>query len=241
MADPFGDYGDYLARRWEELGGEAATQKVREKTGVYTEDQMQWDDHPELAEARAEEFKRVQCPIFVQIVGELYHLQQHHDVGLGEKKSGSHWETENGPIASDIIVLKSLNGDGSFQWVDAFSSMGGPESKPQWAVIEPNYDRKWLEPPVPDGSDTGDGGNGEQPPANNEDVAALVEEVKALRQELDALKAVALKRGDSVGLRADDGNGLLLCAEGGGPNEPGREFRITSRNAKNAWESYRLE
>lgn len=236
----FGDYGDYLKRRWDELGGEAATQAVREKTGVYEESQMPWESSPEFANALAEQFKRAQCPIFVQIAGELHHTQGHTDVGLGYKPAGNNWETANGPIASDIIVLRSLDGEGVFQWVDCFSSMGGPEAKPQWAVIDPNYDRTWLKPPEPDGSGTGDGGDtdtGDE--GDNEDLAALQEEVKAVRQELDALKAVAVKRGDGIGLRAS--GGMLLCAELGGPRESGQPFEITSREQKRSWETFSVE
>jgi hypothetical protein len=89
----FENYGDYLTRRWEELGFEAATEAVRQRTGVFKEDQMPWTTDQPRAEALAEEFKAVQCPIFVRIVGELHHQQGHRDVGLGRKPGGNNWQT----------------------------------------------------------------------------------------------------------------------------------------------------
>jgi hypothetical protein len=108
----FENYGDYLTRRCEELGFEAATEAVRQRTGVFKEDQMPWTTDQPRAEALAEQFKAVQCPIFIRIVGELHHQQGHGDVGLGRKPGGNNSMTAVGPVASDIIVLKSLDGDG---------------------------------------------------------------------------------------------------------------------------------
>jgi len=147
----FGDYGDYLKRRWDELGGEAATEKVRQRTGAHREADMPWGRNDEQAQDWANQFKAAQCSIFVQIAGELHHTLGHRDVGLGSKPGGNNFPTANGPIATDIIVLKDLDGGPEVQLVDCFSSMGGPETKPGWAEIEPNSDRTWLQPPAPTG------------------------------------------------------------------------------------------
>jgi len=241
----FQEYAEYLTRRWAELGGEAATQAVRQRTGIFREEQMPWTTDQPRAEALAEEFKAVQCPIFVRIAGELFHQQGHKDVGLGRKPSGNNWQTPNGPVASDIIVLKSLDGDGTFQWVDCFSSMGGPGAKPQWGVIEPNTDRTWLEPPPPDGPivptiDTTTTTGGEEDGMTESAVKALIDAAVApLRDQIAKLQKNALLYGGSVALRSL--NGQVLCAEGGGPTKPHEDFQITSRGDVGAWESYRLE
>jgi len=240
----FQEYGDYLIRRWDELGGEAATQAVRQRTGIFKEDQMPWGVDQTRAEALAEEFKAAQCPIFVRIAGELFHQQGHKDVGLGSKPGGNNWQTPNGPVASDIIVLKSLDGDGTFQWVDCFSSMGGPQAKPQWAVIEPNTDRAWLQPPPPGATPD----PGPKPPNIHLPEDAMTEsQVKAmiaaavapLQAQIATLKQNALTYGASVALRA--ANGQVLCAQNGGPKDANEAFEIQSRSSIGAWESYRLE
>jgi hypothetical protein len=146
----FGNYGDYLEKRWKELGGEAATEAVRQRLGIFTEDQMPWATDEERGHQLAAEFLKAQMPIFVRIAGELHHLQGHRDVGLGKKTGGNRWETTNGPIATDILVLRDLDGSDAVQLVDCFGSMGGPETKPGWNAIDPNADREFVVPPVPE-------------------------------------------------------------------------------------------
>src|SRR6185503_12743752 len=95
----FGDYGDYLKRRCEELGFEAKTEEVRRRTGAFREADMLWGRDDVLAQNWANQFKAAQCGIFVQIAGELHHTLGHRDVGLGSKPGGNNFSTSNGPIA----------------------------------------------------------------------------------------------------------------------------------------------
>lgn len=258
----FNEYGDYLVQRWKELGGEAATDAVRKRTGIEKEEQMPWGVDQQRAEALAEEFKAVQCPIFVRIVGELHHKQGHKDVGLGRKNGGNNWQTSNGPVASDIIVLKSLDGDGSFQWVDCFSSMGGPAAKPGWAVIEPNTDRTWLEPPPPEPSVVPAEPSAPQVPnpLNNpkiEETAALASQVltslvwtvvssalaiviPVLRDELrEELKSAQPQPGNSFPRRIalKDSQGNYLCADRSRTDTP----VIANRISRGDWETLEVE
>jgi hypothetical protein len=194
----FGNYEDYLKRRWIELRGEDATDAARHRTGVFREQDMGWDNeatHP-LAEQRAEEFKKAQMPIFVQIAGELHHALGHKDVGLGKKNSGNRWELEGDDVATDIIVLKDLDGGGGVQLVDCFSSMGGPETKPMWAEIEPNSDRSFVVPPVPAGpvTDQSHGqsqgqGQGQGQGQSQPSTAALEARIQALEKRQEEMLA----------------------------------------------------
>lgn len=194
MSD-FNNYEDYLKARCNDLGFEAATQEVRQRLGIYKEDQMPWETNEPLAQQYAEEFKKAQCPIFVEIAGEMHHVQGNHDVGVGSKPDGNNWTMPDGrKIASDIIVLKSLDGDGSFQWVDAFSSMGGPEAKPQWAVIEPNYDRSWIVPVVPGGASA--------PPVEGGD--STEQRLAALEEQVNFLTELAILHGTKVSLTTEE-------------------------------------
>lgn len=195
----FGHYGEYLKKRWDELGGEAATEAVRRKTGARTERDMPWGRNDELAQDYANQFKAAQMPIFVRIAGELHHTLGHRDVGLGHKAGGNHYMTANGPIATDILVLKDLDGSGHTQLVDCFSSMGGPESKPLWNPIEENADRTWLQPPVPEGAKPPK--PSEPPPSTpsaDERFDAVLTQLERFGKKLDALetavKALAERR-----------------------------------------------
>lgn len=48
-----------------------------------------------------------------------------------------------------------------------------------------------------------------------------------------------IKRGDKVGLRSN--SGMLLCAEGGGPEDVEEDFWLRSREKLGAWEQWKLE
>jgi len=82
------------------------------------------------------------------------------------------------------------------------------------------------------------GGPGTTPPAGGmtpEQVQAMIDAALVpIREEL----ATALKLGDAIALESD--NGMILCAEGGGPNGPDQRFVLTSRLAINSWETWRL-
>lgn len=190
----FGDYGEYLKRRWDELGGEAATEAVRRSTGARTERDMPWNTDPVRAQFYADQFRAAQCAIFVEIAGELHHTFGHADVGLGRKPSGNHYESASGPVATDIIVLKDLDGGAEVQLIDCFSSMAGPESKPRWDAVEPNSDRTWVQPPVPAGAQPQPSPEPAPEPvappsdAVLEAIAALDRKVDALRQNVEALR-----------------------------------------------------
>jgi len=228
----FGNYRDYVHKRCDDLGFEDRTEEVRNRTGVHSDADMGWDTNPEQAEGYQRQFKAVQMPIFVQIAGELHHKIGHKDVGLGKKNGGNNWTLPSGEkIATDIIVLKDLDGSGATELIDCFSSMGGPESKPRWDAIEPNSDREFIVPPVPGQVDPGP----IDPPVEPPQQGLTKEEVQAM---IDAALVPYLQRGDKVGLEC--ASGTLLCAEGGGPEEAHETFTLTSRLGKGSWEEWRL-
>ena len=126
----------YLIGRWNELGIPAATLALTAR-GVTDE----------------AEYKAVQIPAFIQIVGELHHALGMRDVGLSMKRTGNNW---NG-FATDIITLRPINTDGqsiagNFILVDALVSAGSADCVPTWHVLGPNTDaaRPWVVPPVPE-------------------------------------------------------------------------------------------
>ena len=125
----------YLVFRWNELGIPAATLALSAR-GVTDE----------------EEYKAIQIPAFIQIVGELHHEQGMMDVGLSTKRSGNNWQG----FATDVITLKPINGNGqpiagNFTLVDALVSAGSADCVPTWHVLGPNTDpaRPWAAPPIP--------------------------------------------------------------------------------------------
>lgn len=177
----FQNYGAYVAQRWNELGVPEKTAEVTRANRVTASERktlaqiatmrkaaesIKRSTHrlqlPRRIEDLEDKYKAVQCPAFVRIVGELHHSQNHRDVGLSVKRSGSNW---NG-YATDIIALKPTDTAGvvvagNFALVDCIVSVGSADAKPTWNNIGENTDanRPWAEPPAPDGDDD----NGEPP------------------------------------------------------------------------------
>lgn len=252
----FGNYGVYLKTRWDVLGGEAATEAVRQKTGARTEADMPWGRNDELAQDFANQFKAAQMPIFVRIAGELHHTHGNRDVGLGSKSGGNNWQTPNGPIATDVIVLKDLDGSDAVQLVDCFSSMGGPETKPSWNEIEPNADRTFVVPPKPAAVSTDTGGtdttDGETSGSSGVDAAveALVErvtkplkdaiyrqgsEIAALRDKVEAGGGGHAVMPTKIALR--DSRGNYISADQDRSNTP----LLANRKTRGPWEEFDFE
>lgn len=245
----FGNYSEYLKRRWAELGGEEATERARRETGVFREQDMGWSETDAESQARAEQraevFKNAQMPIFIQIAGELHHTQGHRDVGLGKKNGGNRWELDGDDVATDILVLKDLDGGPDDQLVDCFSSMGGPETKPSWNEIEPNSDRTFVVPPVPSGDVPPVTGDPEKPvgsrividlaPYFAEFAKPLEAENAELRKRLESLEARPVSQTtpelpEKIALLSD--HGLYLTAEPSG--------KVTARSDRpDAWQQWR--
>jgi hypothetical protein len=251
----FGNYEAYLKTRWTELDGEGATDAARRETGVFREQDMGWDNeatHP-LAEQRAEVFKRAQMPIFIQIAGELHHKHGHRDVGLGKKNSGNRWELPGDDVATDILVLKDLDGSDAVQLVDCFSSMGGPETKPGWNEIEPNSDRSFVVPPVPAGYDVpvigdphDDSAVGPVGSVLRIDLAPIVAE---LLKPLEAENAELRKRIEALEARPAAAAGAELAEKYGLVSDRGTYLtaeetpagKVTARGTSlDAWQQWRL-
>lgn len=122
------DYGEYFARRWNELGIQQQTSDLAARG------------------ASEAEFYAVQVPALIRIAGELRHTprhegREHPDVGLLFKDWGTFFDAGNGlKIATDIITVKDTNEDGSVHdprtvaIVDVIFSGGSKESRPSWGV-----------------------------------------------------------------------------------------------------------
>lgn len=93
----------FYNKRWNELGIEEKTEALRQKTGIHNDKEMETVLLSDPARAgRAEaEFKQLQIPAFIQIVGEMHHLNGWKDVGLGNKPGGNRWEIPGGSVAVD--------------------------------------------------------------------------------------------------------------------------------------------
>lgn len=139
----------YMQQRWRELDVAGQIQPIKDEFGVTDNRGMErLRDVDRGSHDRAEEkFRAIQAPAFFRIVGELYWQKGFKDVGLGRKTGGTRWEDK----ATDIIVLKPLNGDGKVRLVDAINGAGYPEAAPTWGVIEDNPERTWVEPPRVEG------------------------------------------------------------------------------------------
>jgi hypothetical protein len=246
----FGNYGDYLKQRWDELGAEAAIEAVRQRLGIFKESQMPWDTDEERGHHLAAEFLKAQMPIFVRIAGELHHVQGHADVGLGKKTGGNRWETVNGPIATDILVLRDLDGSDAVQLVDCFSSMGGPETKPGWNEIEPNADREFVVPPVPAG-DAPDISDPQKPtgPVGSVFRIDIAPAVAELLKPLEAENAELRKRIEALEARPAAASGAELAEKYGLVSDHGTYLTaeetpagtVTARgNSLDAWQQWTL-
>lgn len=153
-------YERHVADRWHQLNGPGVTEAKRIQLGFSHEELdailAREDDQ---SHGIAEEFKAVQCPIFVQIVAELHHVHGFKDVGLSTKNTGNRWEMPDGrSCATDIITVlpTDANGNvvaGNFHIIDALSSIGSNRTSPSWTDHGENKDpnRPWMLPPAPDG------------------------------------------------------------------------------------------
>ena len=145
----------YLERRWVELGVPQQIAAVKQATGIQNDAEMTALRHRAEAgdadartrhDAAEQKFREAQCPPFFQIIAELYWGGK-RDVGLGKKTSGANWEGK----ATDVIVLKPLEGAGPVRLIDAMVANGYPDAHPGWSVMDFNPDRTWVEPPVAGG------------------------------------------------------------------------------------------
>lgn len=166
------EYGEYFARRWNELGIPAKTEEVARRVRPSKAERQYLKRIAEFrrigraavaptvrTNALEEAFKQVQCPALVQIVAELHHTEGNRDVGLSTKNGGNRWTLPDGRnCATDIVTVKPTNDAGkvvagNFVLVDAIVSVGSPDARPAWMVLGPNEDnsRPWMQPPTPEG------------------------------------------------------------------------------------------
>lgn len=144
----------YLQRRWVELGVPDDVEAIKRDTGIQNDSEMtdlrikgeQGDSAAREKHDDAERrFRAVQTPAFFEAIGELYWNKGMNDVGLGRKTGGANWEGK----ATDIIVLKPVNGAGQVLQIDAVSGNGYPDAHVGWSPIDFNPERTWEEPPHP--------------------------------------------------------------------------------------------
>lgn len=169
----FRNFGDYLIRRWNELGVPEKTAEVTRKNSVTKTERAALKNLSDVRKSGRkmatkppkrlldleEAYKAVQCPAFVRIVGELFHEHGKKDVGLNTKDSGNNWTLEDGrKVATDIVAIKPTDASGkvvagNFHLIDAISSSNSADARPGWNDIGENGNsaRPWVEPPVPSG------------------------------------------------------------------------------------------
>jgi len=91
-----------------------------------------------------------------------------------------------------------------------------------------------VEPPV-EPPDSGDGLTEEQIEALRAEVQRMID---ASLVPVNAQLSEAVKIGDKIGLQAQ--KGMVICAEGGGPEVANERFELTSRQNVGPWESFTL-
>jgi hypothetical protein len=127
---------------------------------------------------------------------------------------GNAWYTH------EIQVIANGPTPGSFVW--AWTDKGGGP-----------YEAR----PCEGGTDTGGGGGGEGGMTEDQVKAMIDAALKPVHAEL----ATTLKDDSNISLRADEGNGMVLCAEGGGPTQTHQRFNLTSRPAVGGgWEKWKI-
>lgn len=148
----------------------------------------------------------------------------------GTVQAPSHERDPNGFYTHEFLVIRDR--------VQGQPPFVGPFD---WAWDDRGGGRVYLNDDSPDAGngDGGDGGDGGEEPTGDGVTAAQVAAMIATALEpVHAQLAEAVKFGDSLALEA--ANGMILCAEGGGPERTHQEFWLRSRTTIADWESWKV-
>ena len=203
------------------------------------------DEYPELLEANTE----ASILRFMQILGPRLRDRDPNWGYLTKTEGEKHLTLPNGQlIGVDAYCYRE-----GFQVIDCLTNAveDSGSAGPAWQEKTRRPTSQWypIEGEAP--PDTGDGGNGgggneAQEEDQERRIAQLEATVAHLEARLLAMEEDAVLVGSTIALRAwgkpEEGReGKILCAEGGGPANDGRQFLLTSRSGIGPWESWHVE